>query len=80
MTLPQYKELDSLKNENEIDQEIYLVQKSLFDLRIKRATNQTIKPHLKRVYLENIETNYKSFYLFIKVKFNLCQKKKESVL
>jgi large subunit ribosomal protein L29 len=46
MTLPQYKELDSLKNENEIDQEIYLVQKSLFDLRIKRATNQTIKPHL----------------------------------
>ena len=46
MTLPKYKELESINNKHEIDQEIFILQKSLFDLRIKRATNQTTKPHL----------------------------------
>jgi|TARA_B110000240_G_C13485579_1_gene447233 large subunit ribosomal protein L29 len=46
MTLPKYKELESIQTEAEIDQEIFILQKSLFDLRIKRSTNQTIKPHL----------------------------------
>ena len=46
MTLPKYKELESLKTETEIEQEIYILQKSLFDLRIKRATNQATKSHL----------------------------------
>jgi large subunit ribosomal protein L29 len=46
MTLPKYKELESIQTPTEIDQEIFILQKSLFDLRIKRSTNQTIKPHL----------------------------------
>lgn len=46
MTLPTYKELDKLNSKEEIDQEIFLLQKNLFDLRIKRATNQSTKPHL----------------------------------
>jgi ribosomal protein L29 len=46
MTLPKYKDLNSLNNLVEIDNEIFILQKSLFDLKIKRSTNQTIKPHL----------------------------------
>jgi|TARA_B110000977_G_scaffold201808_1_gene298837 large subunit ribosomal protein L29 len=46
MTLPKYSELGSLLTESEIDQEIFILQKSLFDLRIKRSTNQASKPHL----------------------------------
>jgi len=46
MTLPKYKELEKLKTKAEIDQEIFLLQKNLFDLRMKRATNQATKPHL----------------------------------
>lgn len=46
MSLPSYKELDRLANLEEIEQEIFLLQKSLFELRIKRSTNQINKPHL----------------------------------
>lgn len=46
MSLPTYKDLNSLTNITDIDKEIFLLQKSLFDLRIKRSTSQTIKPHL----------------------------------
>ena len=46
MTLPKYKDLNSLNTLVEIDNEIFILQKSLFDLKIKRSTNQTIKPHL----------------------------------
>lgn len=46
MSLPKYKDLNSLTNIVDIDKEIFLLQKSLFDLRIKRSTSQTIKPHL----------------------------------
>ena len=46
MSLPKYKDLNSLSNVEEIDQEIFILQKNLFDLRIKRSTNQTNKPHL----------------------------------
>jgi ribosomal protein L29 len=46
MSLPKYKELASLTNVVDIDKEIFLLQKSLFDLKIKRSTSQTIKPHL----------------------------------
>nr|AIM52720.1 50S ribosomal protein L29 [Ochromonas sp. CCMP1393] len=45
MALPKYKDLDSLVNISDIEQEIFLLQKNLFDLRIKRSTNQTNKPH-----------------------------------
>ena len=46
MSLPKYSDLISLTNVVEIDQEIFLLQKSLFDLRIKRSTSQSVKPHL----------------------------------
>jgi len=46
MSLPKYKDLASLTNVEEIDQEIFILQKNLFDLRIKKATSQTVKPHL----------------------------------
>jgi ribosomal protein L29 len=46
MSLPKYKELDKLNTIVEIDQEIFIQQKNLFDLRLKRSTSQTVKPHL----------------------------------
>jgi ribosomal protein L29 len=46
MSLPKYKELENLTNVDEIDQEIFILQKNLFDLRIKKSTSQTVKPHL----------------------------------
>jgi ribosomal protein L29 len=46
MSLPKYKELENLKTVVDIDQEIFILQKNLFDLRIKRSTSQTVKPHL----------------------------------
>jgi large subunit ribosomal protein L29 len=46
MSLPKYKELNLLITISDIDQEIFILQKNLFDLRIKRATNQSNKPHL----------------------------------
>jgi ribosomal protein L29 len=46
MSLPKYSELESLKNLSDIDQEIFLLQKELFDLRIEQAKKQVIKEHL----------------------------------
>lgn len=46
MSLPKYKDLNLLSTISDIDQEIFLLQKNLFDLRIKRSTNQANKPHM----------------------------------
>ena len=46
MSLPKYKELDSLTNVVDIDNEIFLLQKNLFDLKLKKFTSQNVKPHL----------------------------------
>jgi ribosomal protein L29 len=46
MSFPKYKALEQLKTLIEIDQEIFILQKNLFDLRIKRSTSQSVKPHL----------------------------------
>jgi len=46
MSLPKYNDLNNLTTVIDIDQEIFLIQKNLFDLRIKKATNQSIKVHL----------------------------------
>ena len=46
MSLPKYNDLKDLTNIIDIEQEIFLIQKNLFDLRIKKATNQSIKAHL----------------------------------
>ena len=46
MSLPKYKDLNVLITVTDIEQEIFLLQKNLFDLRIKRSTSQAVKPHL----------------------------------
>jgi large subunit ribosomal protein L29 len=46
MSLPKYKDLENISNLSDIDQEIFIIQKDLFDLRLKRSTSQTTKPHL----------------------------------
>jgi ribosomal protein L29 len=54
MNSPKFKELKNFNSYFEIDQEIYLIQKNFFDLRIKRATNQNIKNHLFSRYKRQI--------------------------
>lgn len=46
MSFPKFKELDTLSTIIEIDNEIFVLQKKLFNLRLKKSTSQTIKPHL----------------------------------
>ena len=46
MSLPKYKDLENLTTIPDIDKEIFMLQKNLFDLRIKKSTSQAIKPHL----------------------------------
>ena len=46
MALPKYKELENLVTLVEIEKEIFLFTKNLFDLRMKKSTNQSVKPHL----------------------------------
>jgi large subunit ribosomal protein L29 len=46
MSFPKYKEVNSFDNILDIDKEIFLLQKNLFDLRLKKSTSQSIKPHL----------------------------------
>ncbi len=46
MAFPIYKSLENLTKVIEIDEEILVLQKSLFDLKMKRSTNQSIKSHL----------------------------------
>ena len=46
MSLPNYKELDNLSNIDEIEQEIFILQKNLFEKKKKKSTSQNVKPHL----------------------------------
>ena len=46
MSLPKFKEIETLATLNDLDQEILIIQKDLFNLRLKRSTSQSIKPHL----------------------------------
>jgi large subunit ribosomal protein L29 len=46
MSLPKYKEVNSFTNVLDIEKEIFLLQKNLFDLRLKKSTSQSAKPHL----------------------------------
>jgi len=46
MTFTKYSELLKLTTINEINEELFLLNKNLLELRIKRAINQTVKPHL----------------------------------
>jgi len=46
MSLPKYKDLDNLTSVEDLEKEIFMLQKNLFDLKIKKSTSQAIKPHL----------------------------------
>ena len=46
MSLPKYSELKTFTTLEEIEKEIFLSQKFLFDLKMKKSTNQSLKPHL----------------------------------
>ena len=46
MTLPKYTDVKKLQTIGEIEKEIFVLTKTLFDLRMKRSTNQTINPHI----------------------------------
>lgn len=46
MTLPKFKDLELISTISDIDQEIFLQQKTLFELKIQKATNKQIKFHL----------------------------------
>jgi len=46
MSLPKYKELENLESISKIEEEIYILQKILFDLRMKKATQKDVKSHL----------------------------------
>jgi ribosomal protein L29 len=60
MSLPKFKDLNVLKTFEEMEQEIFLLQKNLFDLRMKRSTNQSIKSHLFTHYKRRIaQLNFK---------------------
>lgn len=44
MSFPSFKELKNL-NDKQIMDELILIKKELFTLRLKKATRQSIKPH-----------------------------------
>jgi ribosomal protein L29 len=46
MTLPKFNEIKSLINISDIDQEVFTLQKNLFDLKMKKSLNQNVKTHL----------------------------------
>ena len=66
MTLPKYKNLKEFLTVDEIDQEIFILQKKLFDLRIKKTTNQNFKSHFfKHIKREITQLNFKKHLLLI---------------
>jgi len=46
MSLPKYSELKELTNIVDIDQEILILQKKIFDFKMQKSKTQAIKPHL----------------------------------
>jgi ribosomal protein L29 len=46
MSFLKYKELNLILSLEDVNKEIFILQKNLFDLRLKRAANKSILPHL----------------------------------
>jgi len=46
MSFPKYSDLNEISTLVDIEKEIFILQKNLFDLRIKKSNSQTVKPHL----------------------------------
>ena len=69
MSLPNYKELISLTTISEIEKEIFVIQKSLLELRVKKATNQAVKGHLfKHAKRRITQLNFKKGILLKEIK------------
>lgn len=65
MTLPKYSELSEIKTIEKIEEEISILTKNLFNLRMKKATNQGINPHLfKHTKRRIAQLNFKKSCLF----------------
>jgi len=47
MTLPKIQDFRNLSDQ-EIDEQIHALKRELFELRMQKATRQTVKPHLFR--------------------------------
>ena len=45
MSFSKYKELKLILSLEDLDQEIFILQKELFDLRFKKSTRQSFKSH-----------------------------------
>jgi ribosomal protein L29 len=46
MSLPKYSELKDLTTSIDIDQEILILQKKIFDFKMQKSKTQAVKPHL----------------------------------
>jgi large subunit ribosomal protein L29 len=46
MSLPNYRDLASLVTENDVEQELFRLQKSIFELKMAKASRKTFQPHL----------------------------------
>ena len=69
MSLPNYKELISLTTISEIEKEIFVIQKNLLELRVKKATNQAVKAHLfKHAKRRITQLNFKKGILLKEIK------------
>lgn len=65
MSLPKYKDLIEFKTIEKLDEEISIRQKELFELKMKKMTNQGIKSHMF-VHLKRqiAQLNFKKSSLF----------------
>jgi len=45
MAFPKYKELANVSNLSDIEEELFVVQKALFEFKIKKTIEQKKKPH-----------------------------------
>ena len=64
------KDSKTFNDITELDKEIFIVQKSLFDLRLKKSQNQTIKTHLIGQFKRQIARLKIRKYLLLKTKTN----------
>ena len=65
MTLPAYKEIQSLVDIAEIEKEIFLLQRTLFKFRLGTATKREVSPHLfVHVKRRIAQLNFKKSLIF----------------
>jgi len=64
MSLSKYKDLSQLSTFSEVQDEIFVVQKKIFDLKIKKGKKKNIQSHLfKHLKRRIAQLKYKQFCL-----------------